>query len=85
MFFLKPSLYFQGSQKPFKDVIKANIGDAHAMGNKPVTFLRQVLALVTYPKLLESAEFPDDAKARARAILDGCKGHSAGAMIRNFC
>ena len=28
--------------KPFKTVIKANIGDAHAMGNSPVTFIRQV-------------------------------------------
>jgi alanine transaminase len=28
--------------KPFKTVIKANIGDAHAMGNPPITFIRQV-------------------------------------------
>ena len=33
---------FQGASKPFTDVIKANIGDAHAMGNKPIRFLRQV-------------------------------------------
>ena len=25
-------------------MIKANIGDAHAMGNKPITFIRQVMA-----------------------------------------
>ena len=25
-------LFFQGAQKPYKNVIKANIGDAHAMG-----------------------------------------------------
>ena len=36
---------FQGIKKPFNSVIKANIGDAHAMGNPPITFLRQVLAL----------------------------------------
>jgi alanine transaminase len=30
-------------KKPFANVIKANIGDAHAMGNKPITFIRQVL------------------------------------------
>ena len=29
-------------EKPFSSVIKANIGDAHAMGNKPITFIRQV-------------------------------------------
>jgi hypothetical protein len=31
-----------GVKKPFANVIKANIGDAHAMGNKPITFIRQV-------------------------------------------
>jgi hypothetical protein len=32
-----------GVKKPFANVIKANIGDAHAMGNKPITFIRQVM------------------------------------------
>ena len=32
-------------KKPFSSVIKANIGDAHAMGNKPITFIRQVKIL----------------------------------------
>ena len=48
------------------------------MGNKPITFIRQVLAIVTHPPLLESADFPDDAKSRARDILNGCKGGSVG-------
>jgi len=67
-----------GVKKPFDSVIKANIGDAHAMGNKPITFIRQVLALVTHPPLLETDEFPEDAKDRARTILAGCKGGSVG-------
>jgi len=67
-----------GVQKPFPNVIKANIGDAHAMGNKPITFIRQVLALITHPPLLETDEFPEDAKDRARAILKGCRGASVG-------
>lgn len=33
---------FQGMKQPFAEVIKANIGDAHAMGQRPITFLRQV-------------------------------------------
>lgn len=33
---------FQGVKKPFKEVLKANIGDCHAMGQKPITFIRQV-------------------------------------------
>ena len=65
-----------GFKKPVTSVI--NIGDAHAMGNKPITFIRQVLALITHPPLLESEEFPEDAKSRARVILAGCKGGSVG-------
>lgn len=34
--------FLQGVKKPFTEVIRANIGDAHAMGQKPITFLRQV-------------------------------------------
>lgn len=67
-----------GAVKPFDKVIKANIGDAHAMGNKPITFIRQVLALITHPPLLDTDQFPEDAKVRARAILGGCKGASVG-------
>merc|ERR1719411_2419345 len=68
----------KGVKKPFSNVIKANIGDAHAMGNKPITFIRQVLAIVTHPPLLDSPDLPEDAKTRAKAILDGCKGGSVG-------
>jgi len=68
-----------GVKKPFSEVIKANIGDAHAMGQSPITFIRQVVALVSYPVLLDSPDFPDDCKERARVILGGCKGGSAGA------
>ena len=59
-------------KKPFSSVIKANIGDAHAMGNKPITFIRQVLAIVTHPPLLDSKDFPEDAKARARSDRTKC-------------
>ncbi|KAF7266018.1 hypothetical protein GWI33_020618 [Rhynchophorus ferrugineus] len=68
----------KGVKKPFNEVIKANIGDCHAMGQVPITFIRQVLALVTYPPLLEDSRFPDDAKERARTILKGCRGGSVG-------
>lgn len=47
------------------------------MGQKPITFIRQVVSLVSYPELLNSKEFPEDAKSRARAILDASRG-SAG-------
>uniref|UniRef100_A0A673IVK2 alanine transaminase n=1 Tax=Sinocyclocheilus rhinocerous TaxID=307959 RepID=A0A673IVK2_9TELE len=69
----------EGVKKPFEEVIKANIGDAHAMGQRPITFFRQVMALCTYPQLLDDNKFPEDAKNRARRILQSCGGNSIGA------
>ncbi|XP_035230625.1 alanine aminotransferase 1-like [Stegodyphus dumicola] len=68
----------KGVKKPFTDVIRANIGDCHAMGQKPLTFLRQVLALCVYPALMQDEQFPDDVKKRAQEILKGCGGESVG-------
>ncbi|XP_074841676.1 alanine aminotransferase 1 isoform X2 [Carettochelys insculpta] len=69
----------QGVKKPFTEVIKANIGDAHAMGQRPITFLRQVSALCLCPELLDEPLFPEDAKQRARRLLAACGGQSVGA------
>ncbi|XP_048214551.1 alanine aminotransferase 1 isoform X2 [Perognathus longimembris pacificus] len=69
----------QGIKKPFTEIIHVNIGDAQAMGQKPITFLRQVLALCVHPDLLSSPDFPEDAKRRAERILQACGGHSMGA------
>ncbi|XP_069548346.1 alanine aminotransferase 2-like isoform X1 [Brachyistius frenatus] len=68
----------EGMKKPFAEVIKANIGDAHAMGQQPITFFRQVLALCSYPELLSDSTFPEDAKSRACRILQSCGGNSMG-------
>jgi alanine transaminase len=68
----------QGVKKPYKEVIRANIGDCHAMGQQPITFIRQVMGLCTYPKLFDDPSIPADAKERAQTILDGCKGASVG-------
>jgi len=45
-----------------------------------VLCLSQVLALVTYPVLLDDPRFPTDAKARAKDILSGCRGGSVGKL-----
>lgn len=44
-------LGMQGMKKPFAEVIKANIGDAHAMGQQPITFFRQVCSFTLPPNL----------------------------------
>ncbi|KAJ8713759.1 hypothetical protein PYW07_014129 [Mythimna separata] len=64
----------KGMQKPFKRIISANIGDAHAMGQLPITFFRQVLSCVLNPAQIKSADFPHDVKARACELLAGCGG-----------
>ncbi|GAB0095957.1 alanine aminotransferase 1 [Sergentomyia squamirostris] len=68
----------KGAKKPFKDVIRANIGDCHAMGQKPITFFRQVLGLVLYPELFDDPKITEDVKQRARDILSGTRGCSVG-------
>lgn len=64
--------------KPFHEVIRANLGDCHAMGQRPITFIRQVLASISFPELLDDNRFPNDVKSRARNILNACAGGSIG-------
>ncbi|XP_022835787.1 alanine aminotransferase 2-like [Spodoptera litura] len=61
-----------GTSKPFKQVILANLGDAQAMRQPPLTFIRQVVACASYPKLLESNLMPEDVKQRAKDIIKSC-------------
>ncbi|KAF2900086.1 hypothetical protein ILUMI_06101 [Ignelater luminosus] len=65
-------------KKPFKEIIKSLVADCHAMGQPPLTFIRQVMSVVIYPQLLDDMKFPDDAKQRAKTILDACNGGSIG-------
>lgn len=66
------------SEKPFKEIIKPLVADCQAMGHQPITFIRQVMAIVVYSQLLDDTKFPDDAKERARTILKACNGGSIG-------
>jgi alanine transaminase len=54
------------------------------MGQTPITFIRQVIACVSYPKFLDSSEFPQDVKQHARQILEGCGGNSVGKLYSLF-
>ena len=67
--------------------MSGNIGNPQQLGQKPITFFRQVLALVEYDQLLEqSSLFPHDAVARARSYLKevksvGAYSHSQGVEL----
>ncbi|KAJ9642610.1 alanine transaminase [Knufia peltigerae] len=61
---------------PFDSVISANIGNPQQLDQQPITFFREVLALVEHPKLLENEEalkthfgYKQDAINRARWLL----------------
>ena len=70
----------QELEKQGKEIIYCNIGNPQALEQKPLTYLRQVLALCEYPELMEQAKnlFPEDTIATAQNILKGTK-HGLGA------
>lgn len=70
----------RGEELPFKQVIRANIGDAQAMGQKPITFVREVVSLMAHPSLMKSAsdQFSKDSIKRATELLNCTGGFSSG-------
>lgn len=75
----------QSLEKSGRTVTLLNLGNPHALGQKPLSFNRQVLALCACPALLEgdgaaaSAAFAPDAVRRARALLAATSGGGVGA------
>lgn len=55
---------------PFKKIILSNIGNPQELGQKPLTWYRQVLALIQCPLLIVDAPFTPEVKARATQLLD---------------
>ncbi|KAF3792242.1 putative alanine aminotransferase [Nymphaea thermarum] len=68
---------------PFDEILYCNIGNPQSLGQQPITFFREVLALCDHPCLLEKDEthglFSSDAIARAWQILDQIPGRATGA------
>ncbi|KAL3700983.1 hypothetical protein R1sor_019005 [Riccia sorocarpa] len=71
------------SSHPFQEIVSLNIGNPQSLGQQPVTFFREVLALCDYPALLDKSEthalFSSDAIARAYKIIDSIPGRATGA------
>ena len=70
----------QELEKQGKEIIYCNIGNPQSLGQKPITYQRQLLALCEYPDLMDLAPalFPSDVMETARAILKGSR-HGLGA------
>eukprot|EP00172_Hildenbrandia_rubra_P003231 Plantae.Rhodophyta-Hildenbrandia_rubra.ctg491.p1 GENE.Plantae.Rhodophyta-Hildenbrandia_rubra.ctg491~~Plantae.Rhodophyta-Hildenbrandia_rubra.ctg491.p1 ORF type:complete len:490 (+),score=93.00 Plantae.Rhodophyta-Hildenbrandia_rubra.ctg491:354-1823(+) len=63
-----------GSQKyNFKHVTWCNIGNPQKLGQKPITFARQVLSCAIYPELLkmDGVNMPSDVEERVGRLLKG--------------
>ncbi|GMH60225.1 hypothetical protein TrRE_jg7023, partial [Triparma retinervis] len=68
-----------------KDIIFTNIGNPHSVGQEPITFYRQVMALcdlpskdgIDHPNV--TSMFPDDVVDRAREIKEAIGGAGTGA------
>lgn len=80
-----------GATLDFPKIVQCNIGNPQVLGQKPITFFRQVLSICDYPEILRHEEarkiFPEDVTARAQEYLDNIKGgtgaysESKGALI----
>ena len=83
---IEDELKLNPNSHPFDKLIYVNIGDPQNLGQPPLTFSRQLLALCTYPSLLSgefSHIFPNDVKSRARKFFEhlgsfGGYSHSIG-------
>ena len=66
-----------GKRTDLKKIVFCNIGNPQAVGQKPLTFIRQVLSLVEYPELLHnpniSSIYPPDAIERANKYMEDSK------------
>ena len=65
---------------PFDRVVFCNIGDCHAMGQRPLTFVRQLLSACCNPTqlIVNDGAYPTDVVERAKLILQHCSGNSVG-------
>eukprot|EP00808_Paulinella_micropora_P010639 g33965.t1 len=79
----------RGAKLPFKKTVSCNIGNPQALGQQPITFFREVLALCQAPFLLSNPDarkvFSSDALERAKKYLDaiggGCGAYSGSTGV----
>lgn len=71
---------------PFSEVVPCNIGNPQAVGQKAITFYRQVLSVLCNPGLLDTSHgLPEDVVARAKMFLEaqnvGAYSNSKGIAV----
>ncbi|KAI3711940.1 hypothetical protein L1987_70489 [Smallanthus sonchifolius] len=80
---LQQDLQVNPGSHPFEEIIYCNIGNPQSLGQQPITFFREVLALCDHPTILDRSEtqglFSADSIERAWQILDQVPGRATGA------
>ncbi|KAG7992158.1 hypothetical protein I3843_02G113800 [Carya illinoinensis] len=80
---LQQELQSNPGSHSFDEILYCNIGNPQSLGQQPITFFREVLALCDHPAILDRSEtqglFSADAVERARQILDQIPGRATGA------
>jgi alanine transaminase len=80
---LQQELQENPGSHPFDEILYCNIGNPQSLGQQPITFFREVLALCDHPAILDKSEtqglFSADAIERAWQILDQIPGRATGA------
>ncbi|CAA6659281.1 unnamed protein product [Spirodela intermedia] len=80
---LQQELQSNPGSRPFDEILYCNIGNPQSLGQLPITFFREVLALCDHPALLDKDQthglFSSDAIDRAWKILDVMPGRATGA------
>ncbi|KAJ2814317.1 alanine transaminase [Coemansia erecta] len=87
---LREQLKKEPKSLPFSKITPCNIGNPQQLNQKPLTFLRQVSALMEYtdllsPEMIEATRklFPEDAIERAKRNLSYV-GNAAGAYTQSL-
>jgi len=81
---------------PFDEILYCNIGNPQSVGQKPITYYRQVMAALDCPTVLDSNVLPPDVVVRARSLGSSIVGgtgaytHSQGLIsvrkeVARFC
>jgi len=72
----------QELERAGREIIYCNIGNPQSLGQRPITWVRQVLAIAEYPELLERVQFPADVVETARLVVRESR-HGLGAYTES--
>ncbi|KAL6560023.1 Alanine--glyoxylate aminotransferase 2, mitochondrial [Orobanche gracilis] len=80
---LQEELKANPDSHPFDEILYCNIGNPQSLGQHPITFFREVLALCDHSAILDKSEtqglFSADSIERAFQVLDQIPGRATGA------